>query len=69
MATFDIVVRTGNSKIFASGFRRYVYRCYELCSTSVDKDRVDIILRGKVTRAAQDGVLQTKDWLKEPLPE
>jgi hypothetical protein len=35
----------------------------------MDKDRVDIILKGKVIRAASDGVLQTKDWSVEPLPE
>lgn len=50
-------------------FREYVYRCYALCANDMDKDRVDIILKGKVIRAATDGVLQTKDWSKEPLPE
>jgi len=46
-----------------------VYRCYALCVNDMDKDRVDIILKGKVIRAASDSVLQSKDWSKEPLPE
>ncbi|CAH2003897.1 unnamed protein product [Acanthoscelides obtectus] len=45
----------------------YIHRCYAKCKTTVDKNQVEIILKGKITQAYQSGHLQ-KDWNNEPLP-
>nr|CAI5853730.1 unnamed protein product [Callosobruchus analis] len=45
----------------------YIHRCYAKCKTAVDKNQVEIILKGKITQAYQSGQLQ-KDWNIEPLP-
>nr|CAD7569986.1 unnamed protein product [Timema californicum] len=48
--------------------KNYVNRCYDKCIETVDKDQVEIILKGKITRAANDGSLWIKNWDLEPLP-
>jgi hypothetical protein len=48
--------------------RDYVNRAFSACLNELDKDRVEIILKGKLTIAHHEGNLFTKDWSTEPLP-
>jgi len=48
--------------------KKYVSRCFEKCTSNVDKDMVEVILKGKITSAASSGSLFKKDWDNEPLP-
>nr|XP_023018950.1 leukocyte receptor cluster member 8 homolog [Leptinotarsa decemlineata] len=47
--------------------RTYVHQCYAKCKTNIDRNQVDIILKGKITQAYQNNQLH-RDWSKEPLP-
>lgn len=49
--------------------RDYVNRAFSACVNELDKDRIEIILKGKLTKAHHEGVLFTKDWTIEPLPQ
>lgn len=48
--------------------RRYVERCFDMCQSTVDKDFVELVLKGKISSASRSGVALTKDWDNEPLP-
>ncbi|KAK3914968.1 Leukocyte receptor cluster member 8-like protein [Frankliniella fusca] len=49
--------------------KNYVKMCYDRCKTGVDKDRVEIILKGKIMRATNENTLWTKNWEEEELPK
>lgn len=46
----------------------YVTRAFAVSSDELDKDRIEIILKGKITKALNEGTMHTKDWKNEPLP-
>lgn len=48
--------------------KTYIHDCYAKCKTKIDKDQVDIVLKGKLMAATQSGDLWVRDWSKEPLP-
>ncbi|XP_025416271.1 leukocyte receptor cluster member 8 homolog [Sipha flava] len=51
-----------------TSLRDYIKKCQDKCVNKIDRDRMDIILKGKVTNANHDGSLWIKDWSKEPMP-
>merc|ERR1719400_2151672 len=48
--------------------KNYVSKCFSQCVTDIDKDMVEILLKGKITAAAGSNSLWTKNGDEEPLP-
>jgi len=53
------------SSDWPESLKKYVNEAFARCANDVDKDRVEIILKGKLTRAYSEGNVWTKDWSKE----
>ncbi|XP_054285765.1 leukocyte receptor cluster member 8 homolog [Macrosteles quadrilineatus] len=62
------VLANGAEQEWPKELSNYINKCYARCQSDVDKDRVSIILKGKILRATNDGTLWIKDWATEPLP-
>ncbi|XP_064478918.1 leukocyte receptor cluster member 8 homolog isoform X2 [Ornithodoros turicata] len=56
------------SNNWPESLKDYVNRAFAKCKTDIDKDQVEIVLKGKLTKVYNDGSMWTKDWANEPLP-
>lgn len=59
---------TQRDSSWPESLKNYVNRAFAACFNIVDKDRIEIILKGKLTLAYNEGTIWAKDWDKEPLP-
>ncbi|CAL1280246.1 unnamed protein product [Larinioides sclopetarius] len=61
-------VSSMSAEDWPESLKNYVARCFDKCETNIDKDQVELILKGKLMKANTEGTLRTKDWDNEPLP-
>lgn len=57
---------SNSSQDWPESLKQYVNEAFSRCKTDQDKDRVEMMLKGKLTLAYNQGVVWTKDWSKEP---
>ena len=49
-----------SSDHWPESLKQYVAKCFAKCTSEIDKDQVEIILKGKITNAASAGMLHSK---------
>ena len=59
---------TPSGEQWPESLKKYASRCFSACTTTEDKDMVEIILKGKIAATAASNTLWSKDWSKEELP-
>ena len=48
--------------------RRWVEKCFSLCTTSLERTKMQTSIKAVVEAAAEDGVFHTRDWDRHPPP-
>lgn len=59
---------TPHSGDMPESLKRYAMRAFSKCKSELDRDQVEIVLKGKLTKMFHDGGLWAIDWDKEQLP-
>merc|ERR1739838_252748 len=58
---------TEASVVWPPSLQKYINRCLAGAKTEVEKNQVEVIMRGRITKACCDGTAYTKNWDNEPL--